>query len=246
MLLSATKLTTARTINEVSFNGSANITVADSTKLPLTGGTLTGDLTVNGGNIILGGAGRIQGIDTVSASTDAANKAYVDGTSFKTGMIILWSGSTSAIPSGWVLCNGSNNTPNLVDIFVVGAGSTYAVGATGGSANAVVVSHTHTASTDAQGSHTHTASTDSQGSHTHSQTLYNGGAVVSASGLFASSGNYDRPGTGTIAAAGSHSHNVGIGAAGSHGHNIAVSTNGESGTNKNLPPYYALCYIMKT
>ena len=40
----ATALQTARTINGVSFNGTANITVADSTKLPLTGGTLTGNL----------------------------------------------------------------------------------------------------------------------------------------------------------------------------------------------------------
>ena len=39
------------------------------------------DLTVNGGDIVLGGTGRIQGIDTVSASTDAANKAYVDANS---------------------------------------------------------------------------------------------------------------------------------------------------------------------
>lgn len=39
----ATKLTTPRTINGVAFDGTANITVADSTKLPLTGGTLTGD-----------------------------------------------------------------------------------------------------------------------------------------------------------------------------------------------------------
>ena len=38
------------------------------------------DLVVNGGDLILGGTGRIQGIDTVSASTDAANKAYVDNT----------------------------------------------------------------------------------------------------------------------------------------------------------------------
>jgi hypothetical protein len=43
----ADTLTTARTINGVAFNGSANITVADDTKLPLAGGTITGDLTVN-------------------------------------------------------------------------------------------------------------------------------------------------------------------------------------------------------
>ena len=44
----ATKLATARTINGVAFDGTANITVADSTKLPLTGGTLTGRLVASG------------------------------------------------------------------------------------------------------------------------------------------------------------------------------------------------------
>ena len=43
----ATKLQTPRAINGVNFDGSANITVADSTKLPLTGGRITGDLIVN-------------------------------------------------------------------------------------------------------------------------------------------------------------------------------------------------------
>ena len=47
-------------------------------KFSTAGGTLSGDLTVNGGDIVLGGTGRIQGIDTVSASTDAASKTYVD------------------------------------------------------------------------------------------------------------------------------------------------------------------------
>ena len=51
----ATKLQTARTINGVAFDGSANITVHDSTKLPLTGGTLTG--TLNGTRGIFTGNG---------------------------------------------------------------------------------------------------------------------------------------------------------------------------------------------
>jgi hypothetical protein len=37
-----------------------------------------GTITSTNGQIVLGGTGRIQGVDTVSASTDAANKAYVD------------------------------------------------------------------------------------------------------------------------------------------------------------------------
>lgn len=70
------------------------------------------------------------------------------------GGIFLWSGSIGSIPAGYVLCNGSNGTPDLRDRFVVGAGSTYAVNATGGSADAVVVSHTH-AATVTDPTHTH-------------------------------------------------------------------------------------------
>ena len=42
---------------------------------------------------------------------------------FVTGMIIIWNGAANAIPSGWVLCNGSNSTPDLRDKFVIGAGN---------------------------------------------------------------------------------------------------------------------------
>ena len=52
-------------------------------------------------------------------------------TSFTSGMIMLWSGSIATIPVGWVLCDGTNSTPNLQGLFVVGAGNT-SPGATGG------------------------------------------------------------------------------------------------------------------
>jgi hypothetical protein len=61
------------------------------------------------------------------------------------GCILLWSGSIGSIPAGFVLCNGSNSTPDLRDRFVVGAGSSYAVDATGGSANSILPTHTHVA-----------------------------------------------------------------------------------------------------
>ena len=63
----ATALQTARTINGVSFNGTANITVADSTKLPLAGGTATGTInapTFNATSVTNGG---FQGIDADTA-----------------------------------------------------------------------------------------------------------------------------------------------------------------------------------
>jgi hypothetical protein len=53
-------------------------------------------------------------------------------TPIPSGSIIIWSGSIGSIPVGYYLCNGSNGTPDLRDKFVVGAGSTYAVGNTGG------------------------------------------------------------------------------------------------------------------
>jgi len=134
-------------------------------------------------------------------------------TSFVAGMIILWSGSSASIPSGWLLCDGTSSTPNLRDRFVVGAGSTYAVNATGGTADAVVVTHTHVA-------------TDS--GHTHTQSYV----------TFANPAS-----TGGGSAYGSTTTTTGTGFA-----NItnAVPAGSVSGTNQNLPPYYALCYIMKS
>ena len=48
------------------------------------------------------------------------------------GCILMWSGPTSTIPNGWHLCDGSNGTPDLRNRFIVGAGSTYGTGDTGG------------------------------------------------------------------------------------------------------------------
>lgn len=47
---------------------------------------------------------------------------------------MIWAGSISNIPKGWQICNGANGTPNLLDRFLVGAGSSYSVGTIGGEA----------------------------------------------------------------------------------------------------------------
>ena len=67
---------------------------------------------------------------------------------FPVGGIILWSGATDAVPNGWALCDGQNNTPDLRDRFVVGAGNAYSVDETGGAdsvtlTEAQMPSHTH-------------------------------------------------------------------------------------------------------
>ena len=139
-----------------------------------------------------------------------------------TGMILLWSGSIGSIPTGYLLCDGTNSTPDLRDRFIIGAGNTYSVNQTGGTADSIVVSHTHTATS---------TSTVTDPGHFHTASISTGGA--------ASGGNTDR-----LSQAG--------GSTGTSTTGITVATSttnataGTSGTGQNIPPYFALCYIMKS
>ena len=80
------------------------------------------------------------------------------GTSVPTGCILIWSCSAGSVPSGFQLCDGTSGTPDLRNSFVIGAGNSYVVGQTGGSADAVLASHTHTATVTDPG-HLHTYQT---------------------------------------------------------------------------------------
>ena len=164
-------------------------------------------------------------------TTQVATTAFVQtalSAAFSTGMIIMWSGTIATIPTGWVLCNGSNSTPDLRNRFVIGAHSDTAGVAystvtgsnttSGGTKDAIVVSHTHTATVTDSG-HSHTLSSGLTGSD-----LVGGGSNQ----IFTRGG----------AAAVTSTVTTGI--------TVANSTEGSSGTNQNLPPYYALAFIMKT
>lgn len=139
--------------------------------------------------------------------------------SVPSGCILIWSGSTGSIPSGFVICDGTNGTPDLRNSFVIGAGNSYTVGQTGGSADAIVVSHTHTAT-----------STVTDPGHKHTIPLWVFGSGGGTGGLVNT--GHDTQDTTTVTTG------------------ITVSTTnnstGTSGTGANLPPYYALAYIMKT
>ena len=93
---------------------------------------------------------RLQGIADPKYDHDAAPKSYVDSkaSGVPSGVIVMWSGAANSIPSGWLLCNGQNGTPDLRDRFIVGAGNSYGVGTTGGSAQVTLTesqmpSHRH-------------------------------------------------------------------------------------------------------
>ena len=150
--------------------------------------------------------------------------------SMPSGAIIIWSGAANAIPTGYVICDGNNSTPNLRNSFVLGAGDTYAVGATGGSADAIVPAHTHalTAASTSTASRTGTFDTSKPNAAT-------GIVSVAATGI-------GPAGDGSQYSGARYSIDA------SHSHTLSGSTDstGSSATNANLPPYYALCYIMKT
>lgn len=128
-----------------------------------------------GGNLTVDGASTLTGNITLTGNVTFGGTTNI----LPAGVITLWSGSIVSIPAGWYLCDGTNSTPDLRDRFVVGAGTTYAVGATGG-ANTVTLDATmipaHTHSVTASGTtgnqsadHTHTFSGTSSGqSNTHS------------------------------------------------------------------------------
>ena len=154
------------------------------------------------------------------------------------GGIIMWSGSIANIPTGWALCNGSNGTPDLRNKFIIGADAdvtsvaktsiTGSATQTGGTSTAVNVTHSH-AITAVAGT-TNSVNID----HTH--------GFTSGQGPFGTTGS---GGTGaTAGTTGNMNSNA------NHSHTVSVTGNtdsaGETGTNKNLPPYYALAFIMKT
>ncbi len=186
------------------------------------------------------------GAATATTATAGDNSTKVATTAFVTaailaalpaGVIMIWSGSSGAIPSGWLLCNGASGTPDLRDKFVVGAGSTYAVNATGGSANATLVSHSHTITITDPG-HDHTANVTDPG-HTHNLPggTSSGGTIQTQLGVNSTASNGVSSSNTTGITVDNVSNTTGITA--------SSNTQGSSATNANLPPYYALCYIMK-
>lgn len=169
------------------------------------------------------------GTGLIAATLDGYSADQIIAAGSPPGVIAWWSGSEASIPDGWLLCNGLNETPDLRNRFIVGAGSHYAVNATGG-ANTVTTTGTATIA-----GHSLTAAETAK--HTHSTITDNYAA-----------NNTGRCGSGTSAPliVGNSTISRTTGSAGSgNSHTHSASFAGTSGQDKR-PALYALCYIMKS
>ena len=193
-----------------------------------------GDNFSIGGNLSVTGTTTLTGVTAAPTPSNTDDSTKIATTAFvrdivPSGMIMMWSGSIATIPSGWLLCDGSNGTPDLRNRFIIGANAddggaaktsiTGSATQSGGTKDAVVVSHTHTATTSSAGTHSHTF------------TIADMNQLVSGTFAATAPGNTRNQTTAT---------------AGDHTHTVTIDSTGSSGTNANLPPYFALAYVMKS
>lgn len=243
-------------------------------------GNLTGDVTGNVvGNVLGNLTGNANGSHTGSFTgnanfvgfsvtfgaaqipTAAINglQAFVVANALPSGVILMWSGSIATIPAGWVLCDGTNGTPDLRSRFVYGAGtgSHPAPASVGGAAT-----HGHTV-TISGGAHDHGITVDSHAltlaqipAHSHftvaagikNDTLTTTNPI-SQERTAGGDKEYGIQGNDTAGATLGRSSEAGSGAG--HNHGLTLANDGSHthtssvATQSNIPPYFALCFIMR-
>lgn len=234
-------------------------------------GDLTGDVTGNvtgnlTGNVTGNVTGNLVGDVDVRGHDFQVDDGSIDWTKLDpasipsgaapipSGGIMLWSGAADAIPSGWFLCDGTNATPDLRGQFIAGAGGDLDVGESGGTTD-----HNHVITITASGVHSHTITIDDTAisisqmpNHQHgsgvcdttSAPAFNHGHIAASPTSADSVETNTADGTVeslTTAVGGGtgHNHTATIDDSTTHTHSVA------SENTAHLPPYYALCYIMK-
>ena len=257
--------------------GTTTLTGATTLSNALTyGGTTLANSVTGTGSMALSASPTFTGTPLAPTAAVTTDNTQIATTAFvrdiiPAGIISMWSGSIASIPTGWLLCDGTNGTPNLRDRFIVGAGSTYAVAATGGATSVTLgttnlPSHTHSISASGTTSsanidHTHSGTTvgmNQNVTHNHQAPVYfSGGGSPTPTPYFQATNGGLTAGTNTVdGTAGvniDHSHNFTSGGMNSnttHDHTVTVTgTSGATGSGTAfsiLPTYYALAYIMKS
>lgn len=146
------------------------------------------------------------------------------------GVIVMWSGTLATIPAGWALCDGNNGTPNLKDRFVVGAGNEYQPNSPPGGEK------THVLTINEMPTHTHI-----QDNHVHDRNTLSTGQ----------SGRYNKVGApDQITSPSTNLHFIDelqVPGTGQYTYPTTATNQytGGGAAHNNMPPYYALAYIMK-
>ena len=170
---------------------------------------------------------------SIQAQLDALSALVAANTLGNTpvGGVIDYNGLIANIPNNWQLCDGTNGTQNLVDQFVFGTVTEAEIGDSGGSADAVLVSHTHTAN------HAHSASSDQIPPHDHDTDSSLNNTAGTTKFLLAQDGG-SAPKKTELAGAFTPTITV-------NNQNVTTSNAGGSATNANLPPYVKLAKIQR-
>ncbi|MEM9555735.1 MAG: hypothetical protein AAGC60_15885 [Acidobacteriota bacterium] len=160
----------------------------------------------------------------------AVHGYFVGDETVPTGLISMWSGSLAEIPRGWVLCDGTEGTPDLRDRFILGTAGSEEPGATGGV-------HAFSLTPEQLAEHGHAVSIESAGSHAHPFYRPIHGLIVDYSLAF-------WPGVNSAWSswAGETAHTS---AGGEHSHAATLETAGAGAAIDNRPAFFTLAFIMK-
>lgn len=203
---------------------------------------------ISHGNLVFAyGSGKTAKVPTPTEDEDAVNKSYADSISTPIGGIIIWPGNV--LPANFLVCNGTAvsrttyaelynvigttygagdgsttfNIPNLTNRFPVGAGNLYGRGNTGGSKDAIVVEHTHGFTGKSKSGYLQNSVSD-QAHNTSNKGIFS----TSQGGIGFTGGKVSW-------------YNLSI----NFTTDGTVNSTGSSGTDKNMPPYLGLYYIIR-
>lgn len=198
----------------------------------------------------------LSAINTEVTNRNEAIKTEIQKISaFVRGMIMMWSGHYDEIPEGWALCDSLNGTPDLRNKFILGATRDilingvyqkayyntdepllYKPGEEGGEKNVVLTE-------DNLPAHSHTVSTKTGGDGAHTHYVY--------TQYYRNAGdkgdNVPCAGIGSKTTSGPDGNNrIGFTqTSGEHSHSISCGNTGKGKSFDIMPPFYALCFIMK-
>lgn len=187
--------------------------------------------------------GNIEDLDTINKSdiVNAINElvaeiADIQSSKFPVGYVLHC--SDCATEEEVIAKYGGTSWNNISGRVIVGANSTYTQGSTGGSADAVVVEHTHSneAHNHIQNPHSHTNSVSMSGKHSHAYSVSGGSDAE-----YCATTQYGSKGIWNTTEAPDHTHTVTINAntAVNNATDIVINSAGVSGSGKNMMPYIA-------